>query len=57
MMMDVFGRLIKAALELGEINQALMYESGFMTIEGKTNAGKKFSVTLHINEEEEKDGN
>ena len=49
----IFGLLIKAGMELGEIDQVLMYDSGFMSLEGKTNAGNKFTITLHTKEEEE----
>jgi hypothetical protein len=55
-MIEIFGMLIKAGMKLGEINQAMMYDHGFMTIEGETNDGKKFSINMHI-KEEEKDGN
>ena len=34
----------------------MMYESGFMTIEGKTEEGKNFKITMSI-KEEENDGN
>ena len=55
-MIGIFGQLIKAGLDLGDITQAFMYESGFMSIEGKKRDGKEFSITLSI-KEEEKNGN
>jgi hypothetical protein len=56
MMIEIFGILVKAGMKLGEINQAMMYENGFMSIDGKTVDGEKFAITMHF-EEEEKDGN
>ena len=52
-MINIFRNLINICCTLGEVNQSLMYESGFITIEGKTNDGKNFHLTLSIKEEEE----
>ena len=48
--------LLEFADRIGVVNQMLGYDNGFMSVEGKTRDGKKFSISLHI-EEEEKDGN
>lgn len=58
-MIGIFAMLIKASMELGEINQALMYESGFMSIEGRAKDGRKFtlSLTKEAAKEEETNGN
>ena len=55
-MSDILCRLIGLGNEVGTVVTALMYDSGFMTVEGTTNDGKKFSITLSI-KEEETDGN
>ena len=55
MKIDVFERLIYIGKGAGTITSAMMYDSGFMTVEGKTDDGKAFSITLHIKEEEKKD--
>ena len=41
---------------VGTVVTAMMYADGFMTIEGKTNDCKKFSITMSI-KDEETDGN
>ena len=48
--------LLEFADLIGVVDQMLCYDRGFSTVEGKTRDGKKFSVTLRI-EEEDKDGN
>ncbi len=55
-MFEVFKKLTRVAEEVGTVNSAMMYESGFITVDGKTKDGKKFSLTLSI-KEEEKNGN
>ena len=55
MRIDVFEKLIYIGNCVGNITRANMYNSEFMTVEGKTKDGKKFSVTLSIKEEEKKD--
>lgn len=49
-------KLLDIGTELGAITEAHMYKNDFITIEGKTAEGKKFSLTLHI-EEDKNDGN
>ena len=48
--------LLEFADRIGLVDQMLCYDKGFQTVEGKTRDGKKFSITLRI-EEEETDGN
>lgn len=55
-MSDILCRLIGLGNEVGTVVTAMMYADGFMTIEGKTNDCKKFSITMSI-KEEETDGN
>lgn len=52
----VFHKLLDIGAEMGAITAAHMYNNDFITIEGVTAEGKKFSLTLHI-EEEKNDGN
>lgn len=56
MNVTTFSKLMAVGLECGTVTAAKMYDHGFMTIDGKTNDGKKFSITLSI-KEEETDGN
>ena len=57
MMVNIFSNLIHIGKCVGAVTSANMYNEEFMTIEGKTEDGKKFSITLVIKEEEKKDGN
>ena len=52
----IFQILIKVAEFVGTINCANMYSEDFMIVEGVTADGRKFRVSLSI-EEEKKDGN
>ena len=52
-MFEVFKKLTCVAEEVGTVSSAMMYESGFITVDGKTKDGKKFAITLTIKEEEE----
>ena len=54
-MFEEFRKLCHVAESIGTVTQAMMYESGFITIEGKTNDGKNYSITMSF-KEEEKDG-
>lgn len=55
-MSDILCRLIGLGNEVGTVVTAMMYDSGFMTVEGKTHDGKNFSITMNV-KEEENDGN
>lgn len=55
-MYEKFRKLCALADNIGTVTSAMMYESGFMNIEGKLDDGKKFTLSMNI-EEEEKDGN
>lgn len=55
-MSDILCRLIGLCNEVGTVTSAMMYDNGFITIDGKTNDGKKFSITMSVMEED-KDGN
>ena len=54
-MCEIFEALLHLAGGVGTVSNAMMYDHGFMTVEGKTADGKKFSVTLNIKEENEND--
>lgn len=54
-MSEIFEALIHLGTGVGTVTQAMMYLNGFMSVEGKTKDGNKYSVTLCI-EEEKKDG-
>ena len=51
-MFENFRKLCHVAESIGTVTQAMMYESGFMNIEGKTEDGKHFHITMSIKEEE-----
>ena len=52
-MSDILCRLIGIGNEFGTVASAMMYESGFMTVDGTTKDGKKFSITMSVKEDEE----
>jgi hypothetical protein len=52
--MNVFYGLIEAGAQVGAITTAHYYSKNFVVVEGITDGGQKFSVTLTI-EEEKKD--
>ena len=52
-MIDIFGMLCSLAKEIGgNVTSANFYESGFMTVNGRTYDGKSFTLSLVIKEEE-----
>ena len=53
---NIFVEMIRLAEQIGDVAVANMYDAEFLTVEGKTKDRKKFSLSLHI-EEEEKNGN
>jgi hypothetical protein len=54
-MSGIFQKLMDIGITLGTVTAAHMYDNDFITIEGVAHEGKKFSLTLHIMEEEKKD--
>lgn len=54
-MSEIFEALLHLAGGVGKVSSAMMYENGFMTVEGKTAEGKKYDITLSIKEENEDD--
>lgn len=54
-MIEIFEAMIHLAGGVGNVTQAMMYNNGFMAVEGKTKDGKKYSVTLSIEEENNND--
>ena len=44
------------AERVGTVTDAHLYNAEFITVDGETHNGKKFSITLNM-KEEEKDGN
>ena len=55
-MNTILKNLLEFADRMGVVDQMLGYDNGFCTVEGKTRDGKKFSISLHI-EEVTDDGN
>lgn len=53
---DIFQKLMKIGCKIGTITNAHLYDNDFITIEGVNAEGKKFSLNLHITEEEKNDG-
>lgn len=55
-MSNVLCRLIDLGNDIGTVTRAMMYDNGFLTVEGVTESGKQFNLSLTVREEE-KDGN
>lgn len=51
-MCEIFEALLHLAGGVGTVTSAMMYENGFMTVDGQTAEGKKYSVTLNMKEDE-----
>ena len=52
-MIDTFGLLCDLGKEVGgTVTSAMMYDTGYMVVEGRTYDGKKFTLTMMIKEEE-----
>ena len=54
-MTEVFEAMIHLAGGVGKVTKAMMYNDGFMTVEGETKDGQKYSITLNIEEENNND--
>ena len=50
----IFQILIKIAEWVGTVNRANMHSEDFMLIEGVTEDGRKFHVSLNVEDKEEK---
>lgn len=55
-MTNALHQLIDIGNCMGSVEGVHMYDKDFLSVEGKTNEGKKFSLTVHV-KEEEKNGN
>ena len=51
-MSGIFQKLMEIGITVGTITAAHLYDNDFISIEGVSHEGKKFSITLHIMEEE-----
>lgn len=56
-MSGIFKTLIETGIKIGTVTDAHMYNGGYINIEGVSHEGKKFSLSLHIKEEDKNDGN
>ena len=54
-MSGIFKTLIDTAINLGIITSAHMYDDNFISIDGVSYEGKKFSLTMTIKEGNEND--
>ena len=52
-MEDIFIKMIQLVKELAEVTGANWYDSGFMTVDGRTASGKNLSLTLNVKEDGE----
>ena len=52
-MEDIFIKMIQLVKELAEVTGANCYDSGFMTVDGRTASGKNLSLTLSVKEDSE----
>ena len=55
-MNTILKNLLEFADRIGVVDQMHVYDNGFLTVDGKTRDGKKFSISLHF-EEVTEDGN
>ena len=53
----LFMNLLGIAKGIGPVTDAHLYGNDFISIEGKDNAGHKFTLNLSIKKEEEENGN
>ena len=49
-MVEIFESILHLAGGVGKVTSAMMYDSDYMTVEGVTNDGKKYTISLHIKE-------
>ena len=49
---DMLVEMIRLADQFGGIENAHLYDNGFINIEGMTKGGMKFSLSLSVKEEE-----
>lgn len=54
-MSGIFQKLMELGLTLGTVTSAHMYDDDYMVVEGVAHEGEKFSLNLHIKEENEND--
>lgn len=54
-MSGIFQRLLETCVKIGNVSNAHMYDTDFISIEGVTYEGRKYSLNLHIKEETEND--
>ncbi len=45
-------QLIDIGNQMGDVDSVHMYDTSFMSVEGKTTEGKKFTLTIQVKEEE-----
>lgn len=50
-MSSIFQELVEIGRSIGDVTSAHLYDNDFISIEGKTKEGKRFSLTLNITEE------
>lgn len=53
---DILVEIIRLAEQIGNVENAHMYNNDYFSIEGKSKGGKKFNLSLSLREEE-KNGN
>jgi hypothetical protein len=54
-MSNIFQKMLEISVKIGNITNAHLYDNDFINIEGESYEGKKFSLTLHIKEDNEND--
>lgn len=50
--LGTFVDLCAVCAQVGTVTSAMLYDSGFVAIDGITKEGKKFSITMSIKEED-----
>ena len=54
-MVEIFESILHLAGGVGKVSSAMMYDSNYMTVDGVTDDGKTYTISLHIKEAESKD--
>lgn len=52
---DMIVEMVRLGDQYGEVVEAHLYDNNYLTVEGKTWDGEKFSLSLIVRKEEKKD--
>lgn len=55
-MVEIFLELISTAMKIGTITEAGMYPNKYISIDGNTSDGRRYSLSCRLIEKDENDG-